>query len=651
MDMGISKPLQNRISEAIFALDKEIEAVLENPASDLLADGEYMPHSGTSEVFDYRFRSTNPSLRFAENVKASISDKQIEAQVVTTDTETIVLRFADDQGSSIKKLPIEWENDFILRKLRDSVSSLSTSDKETGLADVLWHPERQDSVDGAPQALHNGALNSAQADAVQKSLQQQISFIWGPPGTGKTSTLGYVMANALLQGRNVLFASNTNRAVDVGCLSTIQALKALSHENLLTEITRFGESALDDAELTNYLFTAEVERWIIKQQDKATFWQSVVDELMQHEAKVDDLKRDGFSVPAELSTRIKQLENQLLSVGGLDSVVERLEKARVPNELSILKSKKLVCTTLARVCTSDMLAAMRFDTVVIDEASMASLPYMLALASKADASIVIAGDPMQLPPIALTQDLDARLYLEEDVFSRISGAKSTSDLFYWHDKYPQFTSFFDVQYRMRDDMAGLISSVFYDGRLRSSEERMSAGNGKSASVRVIDSSGMNPILEQREGGKGFQPVNRVHGTIVTDIARQHVYESGLSMADIGIIVPFRSGVYAYRRWLRDQGLDSVEVGTIHTYQGREKRLILFDTMMTGEVTAYGKTRHFTVRPFDEQKNGLSVPRLLNVALSRAKDRLILVADMRHIRAVYKEKFLGKLLEQASGITT
>src|SRR5690606_1839377 len=179
-----------------------------------------------------------------------------------------------------------------------------------------------------------------------------------------------------------------------------------------------------------------------------------------------------------------------------------------------------------------------------------------------------------------------------------------------------------------------------------SEERISVGLGKTASVRVIDSSGMNPILEQRDDAKGFQPVNRVHGTIVTDYIRRQVYESGLSMGDIGIIVPFRSGVYAYRRWLIGQWLDSVEVGTIHTYQGREKRLIIFDTMMTGEVTAYGKTRHFTVRPFDEQKNGLSVPRLLNVALSRAKDRLILVADMRHIRAAYQGKFLGNLFERA-----
>jgi superfamily I DNA and/or RNA helicase len=170
-------------------------------------------------------------------------------------------------------------------------------------------------------------------------------------------------------------------------------------------------------------------------------------------------------------------------------------------------------------------------------------------------------------------------------------------------------------------------------------------------VRLIDSADFGPILEKKEGGRGFQPENKVHGQLVTDVIRSFAFESGVSMADIGVIVPFRSGVYSYRKWLREKGLDGVEVGTIHTYQGREKRVIIFDTVMTGEVTQYGRTRHYTVRPFDEDKNGLSVPRLLNVALSRAKDRLILVADMRHIRAVYQNKFLGRLMEKAFDINS
>lgn len=88
----------------------------------------------------------------------------------------------------------------------------------------------------------------------------------------------------------------------------------------------------------------------------------------------------------------------------------------------------------------------------------------------------------------------------------------------------------------------------------------------------------------------------------------------------------------------------MEVGTIHTFQGREKQVIIFDTVMSGEMQ-YGSKRHYSVRPFDEDKNGLAVPRLLNVALSRSKERLVILADMDHINKMYPDKYLGRLLRR------
>jgi hypothetical protein len=649
--MELSKKARLRVTEALQALDLEIEAVLQNPSSEVLANGEYQPRSGTDEQFDYKFRTATQSLRFAESVKTTIGESTVSIPVVTTDADFVTLRFDHDKGEAIKDLAIEWENDFVLRKVRESLVRLTSKDADYGMMESIWHPEQLKSLDEGLVAVDDGNLNSNQAEAVQKSLDMPVSFIWGPPGTGKTSTLGYVMANAVLYGKSVLFASNTNRAVDVGCMSALQALRSLGYEKLIDQVTRFGEPALDEPDLRQCYFGSQVEGLVQKRMEQFAYFRQVIDEYKLISERADKQLRDGHAIDATVRERLGQLSERLESWGGLESLEDRIEEPYVPNELVLLRTKKLVCTTLARVCTSDLFANLRFDMVVIDEASMASLPYIMALASKSNASIVIAGDPMQLPPIAITQDADARAYLEEDAFSSISGAKNTSDLFKWHDTYPSFTSFFDIQYRMRDDMAGLISSVFYEGRLKSSDERIQATEGRSASVRLIDSADFSPVLEKKEGGRGFQPENKVHGQLVTDVIRRYVVESGLRLEDIGVIVPFRAGVYSYRKWLRERGLDGVEVGTIHTYQGREKRVIIFDTVMTGELTQYGRVRHYTVRPFDEDKNGLSVPRLLNVALSRAKDRLILVADMRHIRAVYQSKFLGRLMEKASELNS
>jgi len=305
-----------------------------------------------------------------------------------------------------------------------------------------------------------------------------------------------------------------------------------------------------------------------------------------------------------------------------------------------------VATTLAKVCTSELMDEQTFDAVVVDEASMANLPYLLVLAVRVRKHLVVVGDPMQLPPIAVNDDYKARDLLEQDIFAYVSGAKSPKDLFAWHDAHPTYTCFFNVQYRMKRDLARMISEAFYEGRLETAEPQNSElkSSEEGPSVHLIDTARYGPRLTQDRSTerRGFQPINEVHRYTVERIVERLVLKRAVPMKEIGIIVPFRHTVYDLRRHLAQNGYNEVEVGTIHTFQGREKRVIIFDTVMSGEG-APGRQRHFSVRPFDEQKNGLSVPRLLNVALSRSKERLVVVADMGHIERIYGDKFLGKLL--------
>ncbi|MDZ7808053.1 MAG: AAA domain-containing protein [Gracilimonas sp.] len=119
---------------------------------------------------------------------------------------------------------------------------------------------------------------------------------------------------------------------------------------------------------------------------------------------------------------------------------------------------------------------------------------------------------------------------------------------------------------------------------------------------------------------------------------------------MGIIVPIqKQRIARLEDHLWEKGFRDIEVGTIHTFQGREKPVIIFDTVMSGEWQN-GGVRHYSVRPFDEKKNGLSVPRLLNVAFSRSKELLVIMAEMRHIQKVYGNKFLGRLLGSVKEIS-
>jgi very-short-patch-repair endonuclease len=58
-------------------------------------------------------------------------------------------------------------------------------------------------------------LNSEQRQAVLNGLNNQLTVITGPPGTGKSQVVTSLLINAAWQGKTVLFASKNNKAVDV----------------------------------------------------------------------------------------------------------------------------------------------------------------------------------------------------------------------------------------------------------------------------------------------------------------------------------------------------------------------------------------------------------------------------------------------------
>jgi hypothetical protein len=488
--------------------------------------------------------------------------------------------------------------------------------------------------------LQSKGLNERQAAAVEMAVNQPATFIWGPPGTGKTSTLGYIMASLLEHGQRVLFVSNTNRAVDVGMLSLLDALDNLGRAGEADHITRFGEMVLENRYLQSIAFDQQLENVFVADRDRKVEMLPAEEEYHRLVRETEQLLIDGEAVPRVLRLRIRQLKKELDEAGPEIRADQDSGRSREMVMINMLAGMKLIGTTLARVCTSDLIDMQQFDAVVIDEASMAGLPYALVMAAKARNHLVVTGDPMQLPPIALTDDYRHKELLEQDIFTWVSEATEPGDLFRWHDENPGFTCFFDTQYRLNSDLAAIISDVFYEGRLKTGKVQKK-GRRKKSSVRIINTEYQNPFITS-SGEKGFRPLNELHLQIVVDEVHRLVAVERVPPFEIGVIVPFRSAVWDYRRQLNARNMTDVEVGTIHTFQGREKQVIIFDTVMSGQ-SQFGKIRHFSVRPFDEDKNGISVPRLLNVAFSRSKDQLVLVADFAHMRKIYRNKFLGRLI--------
>ncbi|MEX0944968.1 MAG: AAA domain-containing protein [Balneolaceae bacterium] len=635
--------IKSLLEKAVIALESEIETVREKPSTDVLFNGVKSEKSDRLS-FDYIFECHQPAIRFAEEIKAKTGEKSFTIHPVLFEDKKVVLRFPEDLGKKIEQVYLEWENDFILKRTLGEIFKLeSRDDGVRERLERLFHPDGE-KIPSDSEVLHDDHRNIAQLEAIQRAMSCRTLFIWGPPGTGKTDTLGYIIGNYLKAGKRVLFASNTNRAVDVGLLSSLQAMKKIGLNIDHNKITRFGESALEDEDLEPFQFDLQIEKIVNERKREAGEW---IDLLSRREKALRSVEKrlgSGKKLTSNQELELKLIEQKIENAGGMDALESKIEEIASVSDRKELWKKRFVATTLAKVCTSDLFHDLDFDAVVVDEGSMANLPYLMVLASHAKWHMVVVGDPMQLPPIALTSDQVSREFLERDIFTTVSGADTSEELFGWHDKHQDFTAFFDTQYRLESSLADIISTVFYEGRLKTGKnDEIDLNRINDKAFHLVDTSKYGPILEQKSSDRGFNPVNTVHQDIIVRLI-QNMEGRGIFMEQVGIIVPFRSVVYDLRNRLYDAGIRNVEVGTIHTFQGREKDYIIFDTVMSGEQQ-HGKIRHYSVRPLDEEKNGMSVPRLLNVAFSRSRKELVVIADMGHIHKIYGNKFLGRLLKR------
>lgn len=645
--------------QSIKALESEIDTLRAYPAVVEWRDGARV---GARE---FKFRSMHPALRFAESIRGLIPGQEEDemAEVVSMEHGETVLRFTHFDRPVLSNLRLEWENEFVPRKTRDEMVGLTKQEEWLQRTEVLGllsgSEQEQDAfAASSPPPVMDPMLNASQRAAIHAALTKPCIYLWGPPGTGKTATLGHIVALSLAQGDRVLLVSNTNRAVDVVLKSACLALERNQVAIQPNRLTRFGDPVIDDDQIQGLAFSYQLEQIQAERRDQVSDEIQLLNRATKAKEALDRVAK-GKTPSSTVQLEWELVQEALKPYGSLDELEELIDESVYTRERTEFRRKSLVATTLAKVSTSDLFRQHEFDVLVVDEASMAHIPQLLVAASHAKKRVIVAGDPMQLPPISVAEEPEARAFMELDIFSLVSGAKTSSALFEWHDQRRDVTFFFDQQYRMKDRLAKVISSVFYDGRLRTelAEDQADSPPDEQQSLAIenppatiINTESKDPYVIQEEGERGFRPMNPVHSDAVSKTILK-ILEKGWSQHDIGVIVPFRHVAnQLMRRWTQE-GLGDLEVGTIHTFQGREKPIIIFDTVMSGDRSSSKGERHYTVRPLDETKNEnpLHVQRLLNVACSRAKEELLIFADMRHIRKLYHDKTLGKLITRLSQV--
>ena len=270
-------------------------------------------------------------------------------------------------------------------------------------------------------------------------------------------------------------------------------------------------------------------------------------------------------------------------------------------EKALALSSNIVGMTCNRVASYDFQDATEmFDVAIIDEACKATLPEILApllIARKA----VLVGDPMQLPPVFCSA--------ERDVIDSIEGC-NLYELMYIDElfKHGGCAITLDTQYRMVDEIGNLISNNFYDHGLINGRHE-----GRNDSLIWIDYAPTHDCPPRRFVRDGDTSVsNEDECRIIARLLEEIHAEEG-SETRVAIISPYRAQVTMLRSMIGP--FDNVAIDTVDGFQGKESDVVIFSVARTNGPFRFVDDR-----------------RRLNVALSRARDRIVVVGDLDYCRA-------------------
>jgi len=435
-------------------------------------------------------------------------------------------------------------------------------------------------------------LNESQNDAIFGSRQaDRIAIIHGPPGTGKTTTLVALIKQLLKSEKRILVCAPSNNAVDLLARQLDQiGLNTLRIGN----VTRIGDSI---SHLTLADKAANHADW--------KHIKKVKIEANEAKKQAGNFKRK-FGYKERQNRNLMYQESRELRKWARDLEDKLLD--------SIISGAQVICTTLIGLSSSHI-SNIKFDTVVIDEASQ-SLEAECWNAILRAKKVILAGDHLQLPPTVKSTEAK-KLGLDKTILDRMTSVI--------HHSYLLTT-----QYRMNDKILSFSNQQFYQNQLQSGVE-VADWSIDDFPLTFIDTSGCG--FEEKKNPDTLSTYNEGELFIIREwlLKERGILNSEMS---IGIISPYAAQVKLIREKKENdesfRELD-IEVNTVDGFQGQEKDMIIISLVRSNEKGEIGF---------------VSDERRLNVAMTRARKKLIIIGDMTTLA---NHKLFNQLAEHVESI--
>lgn len=438
-------------------------------------------------------------------------------------------------------------------------------------------------------------LNRAQQEAVNKVLRaKDVAIVHGPPGTGKTTTLVEAIYETLRRESQVLVCAQSNMAVD--WISERLVDRGIS-------VLRIGNPTKVNDKMLSFTY----ERRFEAHPDYPQLWsiRQAIRKLRQERKRRDN---------------------------GWHQKMDRLKSRAVELELRInsqlFGEAKVIASTLTG-SASHLLSGQKFGTLFIDEAAQA-LEAACWIAIRRASRVVLAGDHCQLPPTVKS-------------IAALKGGLGTTLMERIVARKPSVVTLLTVQYRMNEQIMRFSSNWFYDGRVESAPEVKYRGIlDYDNPITWIDTSESG--AKEEFVGESFGRINKTEAELTlealknyfTKIGRQRIADEHI---DVGVISPYRAQVQLLRRMVRKAEFfkpyrGCITVNTVDGFQGQERDIIVISLVRSND---------------DGQIGFLSDLRRMNVAITRARMKLIIVGSVQTMtrHAFYKE--LYGYVQESAGI--
>ncbi len=503
-----------------------------------------------------------------------------------SDARRLVISFLDprvyEELQERESLSIQSDMSFLVENVRAHI-------KTHGKTYQLHRKNPLFSMD--PDALATLRLSHDQRQAVMNVASSGLSYVWGPPGTGKTqAVLASCVVSAIQAGAKVIVTAATNKALEQVLTGLLKAFEGLTISP--TALYRLGIPSSDFARrYPSICESAQVDKELEKLQKSIALWEARYLALL-------DGEDEGSLFSEELSKEAIKEELDRLKALYL-SIKTRTAKGR-------LGAASVLAMTLDHYIARTLKEPFEVDHIFLDEAGYAPLLKALTL-FVGETPVTMLGDHCQLPPVAtIPPALEHELFLWQPSALYIQTLFDTP----WQNLLPAvthapplmtkiMTSALRQTHRFGNDLACLLDRFVYKTGFHSALSTPFALRHIHV-VTPADQKGRTSLAEAQAIGR-------------------FLLENG--GGDVMILTPYTAQVDMLRKTLGRFYYD--KISTIHKSQGQEWERVIIS--LVDDTMAYGSPRkiYFT----DSTNRRSSGLYLLNTVLSRAKKEIIFVGNM------------------------